>query len=71
MGSLMAQTERTKLLYEQVANRVSYLIEQGTLRPGDRVPSIRSLSKQMQVSVNTVKEAYRQLEDLRLIEARP
>ena len=71
MGRLMAQTERSELLYEQVANRVSYLIEQGTLRPGDRVPSIRSLSKQMQVSVNTVKEAYRQLEDMRLIEARP
>ena len=58
-------------LYEEVAGRISYLIEQGTLRPGDRVPSIRNLSKQMQVSVNTVKEAYSQLEDRRLLEARP
>ncbi len=58
-------------LYEQVANRISYLIEQGTLRPGDRVPSIRNLSKQLQVSINTVKEAYSQLEDRKLLEARP
>lgn len=58
-------------LYEAVAMRISYLIEQGTLRPGDRVPSIRNLSKQMQVSINTVKEAYCQLEDRRLLEARP
>lgn len=58
-------------LYEEVAGRISYLIEQGTLRPGDRVPSIRNLSKQMQVSINTVKEAYSQLEDRRLLEARP
>lgn len=58
-------------LYEEVAGRISFLIEQGTLRPGDRVPSIRSLSKQLQVSINTVKEAYSQLEDRRLIEARP
>jgi len=58
-------------LYEEVARRISYLIEQGTLRPGDRVPSIRNLSKQMQVSINTVKEAYGQLEDRRLLEARP
>lgn len=58
-------------LYELVADRISYLIEQGALRPGDRVPSIRSLSKQMQVSINTVKEAYCQLEDRRLLEARP
>ena len=58
-------------LYEQVANRICYLIEQGTLRPGERVPSIRTLSKQLQVSINTVKEAYSQLEDRQLLEARP
>lgn len=58
-------------LYEEVAGRISYLIEQGTLRPGDRAPSIRNLSRQMQVSINTVKEAYCQLEDRRLLEARP
>ncbi len=58
-------------LYEEVAQRISYLIEQGSLRPGDRVPSIRNLSKQLQVSINTVKEAYSQLEDRRLLEARP
>ena len=58
-------------LYEEVAGRISYLIEQGTLRPGDRVPSIRNLSRQLQVSINTVKEAYGQLEDRRLLEARP
>lgn len=58
-------------LYEEVAGKINYLIEQGTLRPGDRVPSIRSLSKQLQVSVNTVKEAYSLLEDRRMLEARP
>jgi len=58
-------------LYEEVATKIAYLVEQGTLRPGDRVPSIRSLSKQMRVSINTVKEAYFQLEDRRLIEAKP
>ncbi len=58
-------------LYEKVAGKISFLIEQGTLRPGDKVPSIRNLSKQMQVSINTVKEAYSLLEDRRLLEARP
>lgn len=60
-----------KPLYETVAERIAYLIDQGTLRPGDRAPSIRNLSKQMQVSINTVKEAYCQLEDRQLLEARP
>ncbi len=58
-------------LYEEVAQRISFLIEQGALRPGDRIPSIRSLSQQMHVSINTVKEAYSQLEDRQLLEARP
>lgn len=64
-------TVTKKNLYETVAERISYLVDQGTLRPGDRVPSIRNLSKQMQVSINTVKEAYGQLEDRQVLEARP
>jgi DNA-binding transcriptional MocR family regulator len=58
-------------LYEQVAGRLSGLIDEGTFRPGDRVPSLRKLSSQLQVSLNTVKEAYALLEDRRVLEARP
>lgn len=59
------------LLYEQVAQEISGLIEQGTFRAGDRVPSIRQLSRRFDVSINTVMQAYTLLEDQRLIEARP
>ncbi len=71
METTLRMTERSMPLYAEVASRIVYLIEQGTLRPGDRVPSIRELSRQLQVSINTVKEAYSQLEDRRLLEARP
>jgi len=63
--------ESGKSLYESVAERVEFLVEEGAYRPGERVPSIRSLSQQFKVSVNTVKEAYRLLEDRRVLEARP
>lgn len=63
--------ERKIPLYEDVANRISYLIEEKTFRPGDKVPSIRNLSQQFSVSINTIKQAYAFLEDRRLIEARP
>ncbi len=66
----VGQSEKIPL-YEEVAGKINFLIEQGTLRPGDRVPSIRKLSKQLQVSINTVKEAYNLLEDRCLLEARP
>ena len=58
-------------LYESVAQRISYLIDEGTFRPGDRIPSIRSLSQQFGVSINTIKQSYAFMEDRRLIEARP
>ncbi len=58
-------------LYEQVALRISRLISEGTLQPGDRLPSVRSLHKQMEVSISTVVEAYRLLEDQGLIAVRP
>jgi len=58
-------------LYEQMAGKIHRLIERGTLRPGDRVPSVRKLSQQHDVSIATVLQAYMLLEDRGLIEARP
>lgn len=58
-------------LYENVAGKIIDLVDRGTFNPGDRVPSIRQMSRQFQVSINTVKTAYGFLEDRRIIEARP
>ena len=66
-----ASTPHAPRLYEEVANRVASAIESGVLRPGDRAPSIRSLSRQHRVSVSTVLQAYAQLEAAGVLEARP
>lgn len=58
-------------LYEQIADRFGELIRQGTLQPGDRLPSVRKLHQQLSVSISTISEAYRLLEDRGLITARP
>ncbi len=58
-------------LYEQLATTISKLIDVGTLKPGDRLPSVRKLSKKRGVSISTVLQAYRHLEDCCLVEARP
>lgn len=58
-------------LYEQVARRLQGQVASGVYRPGGRVPSVRRLSAQFDVSVSTVIEAYRRLESLGVIEARP
>lgn len=65
------QTSLDDLLYQRVALRISELIERGTLRPGERVPSVRKYASQQDVSVATVMQAYRLLESRGVIEARP
>ena len=59
------------VLYETVADSISGMISAGTLRPGERVPSVRRLSTQRRVSIATVLRAYEVLENRGLIEARP
>ncbi len=64
-------SQKTAKLYEQIADHVAGLIDGGTFRPGERIPSLRQLSTQKRVSVSTVLQAYSLLEDHGLIEARP
>lgn len=66
------ETESEKrTLYEQVAARIAHMIDRGTFRPGERIPSVRGLRRQMGVSNATVLAAYGLLENQGLIEARP
>src|SRR4030095_13516789 len=59
------ESEETGVLYESVAHDISTLISSGTLNPGDRVPSVRHLSRQKRVSISTVLQAYRLVWDTR------
>ena len=68
---MQVRTIDEKPLYLRVADSVADLITAGSLRSGDRVPSVRRLSGQQNVSVPTVLQAYMVLENRRMIEARP
>jgi DNA-binding transcriptional MocR family regulator len=58
-------------LYEQLADVLAQRIHEGSLQPGERLPSVRQACKQAQVSPATVFQAYDLLETRGLIEARP
>jgi len=58
-------------LYVKIAASIARHIDAGTMRPGDRVPSVRRASLQHGVSVSTVTQAYLALENRGLIHARP
>ena len=57
--------------YKEVAAKILNLIEKGILKEGDKIPSMRQLSSELGVSINTVKEAYWTLEKQNYIEAFP
>lgn len=67
----MQHAVETGHLYERIAELVAAMIARGTLRAGDRLPSVRRLSRQQSVSVSTVLQAYLLLEARGVIEARP
>ena len=58
-------------LYERLVQEFSALILEGSLKPGERLPSVRRLATQRQVSISTALQALRSLEDRDLVEARP
>jgi len=61
----------TALLYQRIAGQLEADIQRGVYRPGEKVPSVRKLSQQLNVSHATVLQAYARLEDQGLIRARP
>jgi len=69
--ALASNRAQTPKLYEQVADRIRGMIFDRIYRPGDRLPSVRELSRQSGVSITTVLDAYRLLEDSGLIHPRP
>lgn len=58
-------------LYQQVVDLINGNIDAGTLRPGDRLPSLRQMSTRAGVSIPTVRQAYVELEKQRRIQSRP
>jgi len=66
-------TDRAKgfPLYRRLADEIAASIEQGILRPGDRVPSIRETCTARKVSLSTALQAYGELESRGWIQARP
>uniref|UniRef100_A0A7C5Y4P2 GntR family transcriptional regulator n=1 Tax=Fervidobacterium nodosum TaxID=2424 RepID=A0A7C5Y4P2_9BACT len=49
-------------VYVQIKEQVKGKILNGELKPGDFIPSIRTLAKDIGVNINTVARAYRELE---------
>lgn len=58
-------------VYDQIARQVKFAVADGALAPGDLIPSVRELAKELAVNPNTVARAYRQLQAEEIVEAVP
>lgn len=51
-----------KPIYEQITIQIKNMVMNGSLKPGDALPSMRLLAKELRISVITTKRAYEDLE---------
>src|SRR6266545_3976261 len=54
----------------QIRARIAFLVADGELAPGERLPSVRDLAAQLGVDVNTIRAAYADLERDGLVRTR-
>lgn len=58
-------------IYEEIVRQIKTLVQEGKLKSGDRLPPERDLAERFKVSRTSVREAFRALESMGLIEIRP
>lgn len=59
------------ILYQELADTLARMIEQGIYAPGERIPGVRKLANEHAVSISTVIQAHQLLENRGVIEAKP
>ncbi|WP_047999811.1 GntR family transcriptional regulator [Lactiplantibacillus herbarum] len=53
--------------YEQLVMQIKQQIVQGSLQPGDKLPSIRAMAAELHLNPNTVSKTYQLLESQRAV----
>ncbi|HRX79218.1 MAG: GntR family transcriptional regulator [Planctomycetaceae bacterium] len=49
-------------IYDQVVRQVKFAVAQGAVKPGNLVPSVREMARELAINPNTVARAYQQLQ---------
>ena len=58
-------------VYEQIVDQVEQMILSGLMRPGEQLPSVRSLSLELSINPNTIQKAYAELDGRGIIYTLP
>lgn len=60
-----------EFLYNEIAGGIASQIKSGVLKPGDRLPSVRSLCQEHGIGMNTAKRVFMELEAQSLVDVKP
>lgn len=55
-------------IYQQIIDHFKKQIIRGELHQGDKIPSQREFAEQVRVNPNTVQRAYREMENMKMVE---
>ncbi len=50
-------------IYVQIVEQIKRLVDNGELKPGDQLPTVRQLATEVRVNFNTIARAYRLLDE--------
>ncbi|WP_396926284.1 GntR family transcriptional regulator [Mycolicibacterium sp.] len=67
---LRVDGQAARPLFDQLRTQIIAGIREGRLSPGVRLPTVRELAGQLNLAVNTVARAYRELEAAGIVETR-
>lgn len=60
--NIIISNSSDKPIYEQITDQIKAMVMSGRLKEGDPLPSMRTLAKELRISVITTKRAYEDLE---------
>ena len=66
---IVLSNDSRQAIWEQIVEQIKDAIMKGDLNPGDPLPSIRALARDLRISVITTKRAYDELEAERFVES--
>lgn len=55
-------------VYEQVARQIMFAVAAGSILPGEMIPSVREMARELAINPNTVARAFRDLQDQKILQ---
>ena len=54
-------------VYEQVSRQIMFAVASGSILPGEMIPSVREMARELAINPNTVARAFRELQDQNIL----